>query len=74
MALSEEEINNRFGFHKATIEGPEATVPKHADLRQAFMQFAKELDELAPDGRYKALALTSLEESSMWFHKAIANG
>lgn len=72
-SLSDEEINNRFGFHKATIEGPNAKEQKHADLRHAFMKFATELDEACPSGRYKSLMLTALEESSMWAHKALAN-
>lgn len=74
--LSEDEINNRFGFHKATIEGANATQPKHADLRQRFMEFAKYLDEVLPDAypelRLKRLAFDQLEVASMWSHKSIA--
>lgn len=74
--LSEIEINNRFGFHKATLEGPEATAPKHADLRQLFMAFATRLDMALPDvggdERLKQLVFDRLEEASMWSHKAIA--
>jgi hypothetical protein len=72
MPLSEEEIHNRFGFHKATIEGPEATLPRHAVLREVFLEMAEWLDEKLPDGREKDLALTALEEASMWSHKATA--
>lgn len=70
--LGEDEINNRFGFHKATIEGAEATKPKHANLRHAFVDFAAYLDEVLPDGRYKSLMFTELENASMWAHKSIA--
>lgn len=70
--LGPTEIESRFGFHKATIEGENATVPKHADLRGAFKLFANYLDEVLPEGRYRALAFTSLEEASMWSHKGIA--
>jgi hypothetical protein len=70
--LSDDELNNRFGFHKATIEGPEATQPKHAMLRQAFLGFAKVLNEEIPGGRYKSLMWTAFEEAAMWTHKAIA--
>ena len=67
------EIKNRFGFHKGTIEGPNATAPQHADLRTEFIYFAGSiLDERLPDGRSKSLAMTALEEASMWAHKAIA--
>jgi hypothetical protein len=70
--LGEEEIENRFGFHKAAIEGSNATGEMHKDLRHAFKTFAKILDEVTPDGRYKSLAFTELEMASMWAHKSIA--
>lgn len=66
------EIENRFGTHKATIEGPNATLPKHVDLRQEFKDFASYLDVVLPAGRLKSLAFTELEVASMWSHKAIA--
>ena len=66
------EIEHRFGFHKATIEGPEATLPAHRDVRIEFQKFARFLDSVLPDGRAKAVAFTELENASMWSHKAIA--
>lgn len=70
--LSNDEIENRFGFHKATIEGPEATKPVHSQLRRAFKAWAHELNATLPDGREKTFALTHLEEASMWAHKSVA--
>lgn len=70
--LGEEEINSRFGFHKATLEGPNATAPRHAYLRNEFKYFADMLDRVLPPGREKSLAFTALEEASMWSHKSIA--
>lgn len=70
--LGKTDIQNRFGFHKATIEGPNATGPQHHRLRVEFMKFATLLDEALPDGRAKSLAFTELESASMWTHKAIA--
>lgn len=67
-----EEIQHRFGFHKGTIEGPNATAPKHHGLRLQFMEFASFLDEVLPEGRAKSVAFTELENASMWAHKAIA--
>lgn len=67
-----DEIENRFGFHKATIEGDNATLPRHRDVRLAFRRFAEFLDEVLPPGRAKAVAFTELETASMWCHKAIA--
>ena len=40
MAIGKEEIENRFGFHKGTLEGPNATAPRHAALRKEFRAFA----------------------------------
>lgn len=71
-SVGPEEIENRFGFHKATIEGDNATLPKHRDLRVAFKQFAEYLDQELPPGRAKSVAFTELENASMWSHKAIA--
>ena len=70
--MSPEEIEHRFGFHKATIEGANATLPKHRDLRILFREFAEAVDAILPDGRAKAVAFTELENASMWSHKAIA--
>ena len=76
--VGKEEIRNRFGFHKASIEGPNATGPKHHDLRLAFIDFAEYLDSVLPDqqtpnGRsVKDVAFERLEDASMWSHKAIA--
>jgi hypothetical protein len=70
--VGKEEIENRFGFHKATIEGDNATLPRHALVRKLFKEFAEHLDEILGDGRAKAVAFTNLEDASMWSHKAIA--
>lgn len=72
MPIGKEEIEHRFGVHKATLEGPNATAPKHVNLRKEFRQFAEFLDSILPDGREKSLAFTELENSSMWSHKSIA--
>lgn len=71
-SLGAEEIEHRFGFHKATIEGPGATLPLHRDVRLLFRGFAEALDTLCPPGRAKSVMFTELENASMWAHKAIA--
>lgn len=71
-SVGHDEIEQRFGFHKATIEGDEATAPAHVTLRIEFRRFAEELDAFLPNGRAKSLAFTELENASMWAHKAIA--
>lgn len=70
--MTPEDIENRFGWHKATIEGKSATLPQHDMLRTIFKEFATKLNEALPSGRYKSLCLTELENASMWSHKAIA--
>lgn len=70
--LGSTEIENRFGFHKATIEGDNATLPKHAEIRLRFRGFAEFLDDFLPDGRAKSLMFTELENASMWAHKSVA--
>lgn len=70
--FSVDEIEHRFGFHKATVEGPNATLPKHTETRLKFREFAEWLSENLPDGRAKSVAFTELENASMWSHKAIA--
>jgi len=72
VSLGAEEIEHRFGFHKATIEGENATLPLHRELRLAFSDFAEHLDTILVPGRAKSVAMTNLEDASMWAHKAIA--
>ena len=71
--IGKEEIRERLGFHKGTIEGPNATAPRHAQVREAFIAFADFMDELLPVGRCTSLFWTNLEQASMWAHKGVAN-
>lgn len=71
-SLGVEEIEHRFGFHKATVEGANATLPDHRDVRLQFRALAEFLDFVLPAGRAKSVAFTELETASMWAHKAIA--
>ena len=70
--LGKDEIQKRVGFHKATVEGPNATLPRHREIRQDFVQFMNFLDWMLPDGRTKSIAMTHLEDASMWAHKSIS--
>lgn len=72
ISVGSKEIESRFGTHKATIEGPEATAPKHYELRVKFKEFANYLDEVLPPGKLKRWVFKALETSSMWAHKSIA--
>ena len=72
VSIGKDEIEHRFGFHKATIEGDNATLPLHRDTRLWFKEFAAHLDKTLPPGRAKSVAFTELENASMWAHKVIA--
>lgn len=72
MPLGKAEIEHRFGFHKATVEGPDATLPRHRDIRLKFQEFAEFLDVMVVDGRAKSVMFTELENASMWAHKGVA--
>lgn len=71
--IGKEEIENRVGFHKATIEGENATLPDHALVRKLYKRFMGRLDEILEDGRAKDIAFERLEDASMWSHKSISS-
>lgn len=71
-SLGREEIENRFGFHKASVEGPNATSPVHRDIRRLFVELGVQLDALLPAGRGKSTAFTQLQDAAMWMHFAVA--
>lgn len=66
--LSDSEILNRFGYHRAT----EITMPRHIANRAKFVEMCQFLDTILPEGRAKTEALKHLDEASMWANKAIA--
>ncbi len=72
VSIGREEILHRFGFHAATIEGPNATAPIHTEMRALFVELGLHLDQLIPPGRTKNAAFTQLQQASMWFHWATA--
>ena len=45
---------------------------RYDTLRMFARQYAFKIDELCPDSREKSLALTKLEEASMWANASIA--
>jgi hypothetical protein len=71
-SVGREEILHRFGYHAATIEGPNATAPIHTEMRALFVELALRLDHMVPAGRAKSAAFTQLQQASMWFHWATA--
>lgn len=66
--ITPEDIERRFTYHRP--EGQK--IEDHEDVRRGFKVFANTLRKTLPAGREKSLAITALEESSMWAHAAIA--
>jgi len=61
-------IENNFKYH-APLEGqPE----KYTALRMKAKSLAYMIDQLCPDSREKALAMTNLEQAIMWANSSIA--
>lgn len=63
-------IEKRFGF---VTPDSEEDISSHAMVRQAMKTAATILEHQLPDGRYKSLCMTSLEEAAMWGNKAVSD-
>jgi len=56
-----------------TYHAPKAGQPqKYEQIRNKAKELALLITDLAPDSRERSLALTNLEQSSMWANAAIA--
>jgi len=64
------DLKNRFTYHAPKNGQP----VKYNKLRRWAFEFALQVDEMVPDGREKALALTKIEEACMWANAGIARG
>lgn len=67
-APTEQRIESAFTYHTPKEGRPE----KHELLRAKAKELAYLIDELCPNSREKSLAMTKLEESSMWADASIA--
>lgn len=63
-----DQIDNSFTYHAPKEEQLE----KYELLRAKAKELAYLIDELCPGSREKSLAMTKLEESSMWANASIA--
>lgn len=63
------DIAHRFAFHAASTQEKR---DDHGRARQVIYRAAEALNELVPDGREKAVALTKLEEAMFWANAGIA--
>jgi len=63
-----DQIENSFTYHAPKEGQPE----KYELLRAKVKELAYLIDEMCPNSREKSLAMTKLEESSMWANASIA--
>jgi hypothetical protein len=62
------EIERRFTYH-----APKGNQPaRYERIRNLAKDFAYAIEEMCPDSREKSLALTNLEQASMWANASIA--
>lgn len=62
------DLLNRFTYHAPKEGQPK----KYEAIRAKALELAELLNELCPDSREKSLAVTALEESTMWANASIA--
>ena len=62
------EVENRFNYTCPTAEG----IKRIEEVRKTCRELAGLITRIAPSCRETALAITKLEEVSMWTNKAIA--
>ena len=63
-----EDITNRFTYHPPKDDQP----ARYEALRAAAKVLAMTIDDYVPESREKSLALTKLQEASMWANAGIA--
>lgn len=62
------QLENNFKYHSPKEGQPE----KYTAIREKAKELAYLIDELCPDSREKSLAITKIEEASMWANASIA--
>ena len=62
------DVISRFEFRPPTAD----TIPAFETVRAAVIDLARKFDELLPECREKALAITQLEQTHFWSNAAIA--
>ena len=62
------DLDNVYTYHAPKADQP----AKYVQLRDKAKELAELVVELCPDSRERSLALTKIEESSMWANASIA--
>lgn len=65
-----EQVRHNHAYHKLESGGPGANTAEH--LRTAFIRVAEEVVWQCPESRERSVALTKLEEASMWAIASVA--
>ena len=66
--MNPEDLRNRFTYHPPKAGQPEV----YEQIRGKALELAELINEKAPDGREKSLAITNLEQVVFWTNAAIA--
>jgi hypothetical protein len=66
--MKPEELETRFTYHPPKGDQPQ----KYELIRASSRQLAELVEQLCPESREKALAITNIEQASMWANAAIA--
>lgn len=64
-----DDLDRRFAYHPAATQERR---DDHESVRDACRDLARHLNELLPEGREKALAITHLETVMFWANAGIA--
>lgn len=66
--MTQADIDNRFKYHAPKPRQSE----KYTSIRDKAKELAEMINALCPESREKSLAITNLEECSMWANASIA--
>ncbi len=66
-----EEQKRKLHYSLTNHKPDEDSLIKIEEFREYSKSFGDKIIELCPDGRYKSIALTNLEETVMWAIKSI---
>lgn len=66
--MTKEQIANLFTYHAPKGDQP----VRYEDIRRQARALAEVIEALCPDSREKSLAITNLQQATMWANASIA--